>query len=172
MFGKKELFGGFIRRSVLRWMEKNVQSRGPDLYIGGQENPYLLRWYVIPRNRVFNVYFHIFLRSDFAEALHDHPWLFNASWLLAGDYKEHTPKGVFDRERGDMKFRWGKAPHRVELYRDGFDNRVELETVTLFITGPKVRTWGFYCPKGFKPWTDYLKDYHSAHEGFDNKGCD
>ncbi len=38
--------------------------RKPDFIIGGPENPYLLRWYLIPQNRFFNVYLHKILRSD------------------------------------------------------------------------------------------------------------
>ena len=57
--------------------------RTPDLVIGGWDDPYLLRWWLIPRNRWFNVYLHLFLRSDDDRALHDHPW-FNLSFLLEG----------------------------------------------------------------------------------------
>lgn len=57
-------------RAILNW----VSNRPPDVVIGGFQNPYLLRWYVIPRNPVFNVYVHLFLRSDDDRALHDHPW--------------------------------------------------------------------------------------------------
>lgn len=66
---------------VRRWpLAKRVASRlfrpfwrAPDFYIGGNANPYLLRWWVIPRNRFFNVYLHKFLRDDDDRALHDHP---------------------------------------------------------------------------------------------------
>ena len=49
-------------------------KRHPDFIVGGKDNPYLLRWFVIPRNPVFNIYLHRFLRSDDDRALHDHPW--------------------------------------------------------------------------------------------------
>lgn len=150
-----------LRRTVYRWLLRHIQYvRKPDIYIGGRAKPYLLRWYVIPRNPLFNVYYHKFMRSDFAEALHDHPWLFNASWLLEGEYREHSFVAPVDRKnrvefyqralparrmpelgidepaspeierlralpetkvdvvkRGTFKWRWGKAPHRVELYK-------------------------------------------------------
>lgn len=51
-----------------------VFGRKPDFVIGDLSNPYLLRWWVIPRNRFFNVYLHKFLRDDDDRALHDHPW--------------------------------------------------------------------------------------------------
>lgn len=88
-----------LRERVLDWIERKiVAKREPDLYIGGRENTYMKRWYVVPRNPVFNIYYHHFMRSDFAEALHDHPWSFNASWLLRGTYQEHTFDTVPDRK--------------------------------------------------------------------------
>ena len=67
-------------------------ERPPDRHIGGRENPYLLRWFVIPRTWILNVFIHRFLRSDSDEALHDHPWLFNISVMLEGAYTEHSIK--------------------------------------------------------------------------------
>lgn len=143
------------------------EDREPDFIIGGKQDPNVLRWWLIPRNRVFNVYLHHFMRSDYDRALHDHPWLFNFSWLLAGDYIEHTIRaGGIEiktyRKAGDWKFRFGAAPHRVEL-SDG-------PCWTLFITGPKWRTWGFHCPnRGFVPWYDFCL---VGDEGSIGKGCD
>ena len=131
----------------------SITRRPPDFVIGGNERPYLLRWFVIPRNPVFNIYLHQFRRSDDDRALHDHPWLFNASWLLSGEYVEHTIKegGLLvrtHRRAGDWKLRWGKAPHRVELIGDEGDppDVPFVEAVpcwTIFISGPRVRQWGF-----------------------------
>src|ERR1700684_1178987 len=48
---------------------------GPHFVIGDPKNPYMLRWYILPRNPLFNVYLHKFLRNDDDDrALHDHPW--------------------------------------------------------------------------------------------------
>lgn len=52
----------------MAWFEKIAQSRNPDFIIGGAD-PYMLRWWVIPRNKVFNIYLHRFLRSDDDRAL-------------------------------------------------------------------------------------------------------
>ena len=70
----------FIRAAILNW----AKARKPDFIIGGHDAPYLLRWWLIPRNRFFNVYVHQFLRSDDDRALHDHPWLLNCAILLNG----------------------------------------------------------------------------------------
>ena len=94
-----------VRQRIIDW----AAARSPDFIIGGHEDPYLLRWFLIPRNPVFNVYVHLFLRSDEDRALHDHPWAANCSILLEGQYLEHTPAGEFVRRAGDWKFRWGRT---------------------------------------------------------------
>lgn len=162
-----------MRAAILNW----AQRRAPDFVIGGKEDPYLLRWFLIPRNPVFNIYVHKFLRSDDDRALHTHPWAFNCSILLQGQYLEHTQAGKFIRKAGDWKFRWGPAPHRVELVRAAFAIGgmkshafgKPLPCWTVFITGPRVRRWGFLCPQGWVHWKRFTaKD----DKGLVGKGCD
>jgi hypothetical protein len=159
-----------IRNLILGW----ARARNPDFVIGGAE-PYLRRWWLIPRNPVFNVYVHEFLRSDDDRALHTHPWLFNCSLLLDGQYREHTPQGAFHRRAGDWKFRWGAAAHRVELLTIADfvssqpDNDQPVPCWTLFITGPRIRPWGFLCPQGFVHWKDFTD---ARDKGSVGKGCD
>lgn len=139
-------------------------QRAPDVVIGGN-NPYLLRWHLIPKNRFFNVMLHKFLRSDDDRALHCHPWM-NISFLLAGEYTEHTIEaGGVHKHRiyraGQWRFRWsGKLAHRIDLH-DG-------SCWTLFITGPKYREWGFHCPKGWRHWEKFVAPDDSGAIG---KGC-
>ena len=146
---------------ITEFILKTAKRRGPDFVIGGAERPYLLRWWLIPRNPVFNVYLHHFLRSDDDRALHTHPWLFNCSVLLVGQYIEHTEKNSNLLWAGDWKFRWGPAAHRVEL--------LDEPCWTLFITGPRVRKWGFLCPQGFVHWRDFTD---VRDKGAVGKGCD
>lgn len=161
----------FVRDAILRW----ARGREPDFVIGGKEHPYLRRHWLIPRNRFFNVYVHQFLRSDDDRALHDHPWLFNVSWLIDGDYIEHTiVQGgtaiATPRKAGDWKFRWGRAPHRVELHRERLHHGGQLRPCwTIFITGPIVRVWGFYCPKRWVPWSEFVDQRDAGSIG---RGCD
>lgn len=131
--------------------------RQPDVIIGGEERPYLLRWWVIPRNRWFNIYLHRFLRSDDDRALHDHPW-WNCSLLLRGEYTEVLPALPRDpaycqryglhvrkvRRAPALLFRRASAAHRIELHAG--------PVWTLFLTGPVIRAWGFWCSRFWRHW--------------------
>lgn len=117
--------------------------RKPDLVIG---DDYLCRWYVIPRNPWFNIYLHKFTGSDIDTALHDHPW-WSCSFLLKGEAIEHTRDSSHMLPRFIPVFRSARFAHRIEL--------VKGPVWTLFVTGPRIREWGFYCPKGWKHWTKF-----------------
>lgn len=197
-----------------------VTRRAPDFVIGGHANPYLLRWWLIPRNPLFNIYLHKFLRDDDDRALHDHPW-FWCSILLRGEYVEVTsPRFELDRKAGfvtirdrlpkhatvsaeyalggsdvqltqrvrfkagAVRFRRPKFAHRIELFDEfftlaDFDGDVDAwryaprrrdPVWTLFITGPRVREWGFHCPgRGWVPWQQFTA---SDDPGAVGKGCD
>lgn len=154
---------------MVKWLVHSLrriaEKRPPDFVIGGADKPYVRRWWIIPRNRWFNIYLHQFLRSDDDRALHDHPWG-NVSLLLAGEYTEHTiaAGGVAHRavyKSGNLKFRRAKAAHRVELHAG--------ECWSLFITGPIVREWGFHCPAGWRPWKEFVDQRDSGAIG---RGCD
>lgn len=149
----------------MKWFERIAASRPPDFVIGGVADPYMLRWWVIPRNRVFNIYLHRFLRSDDDRALHDHPW-FNVSLILDGEYTEETiARGGVHRRRvfraGALKSRAPWSAHRVDLHAG--------PCWTLFITGPVMRTWGFHCPRGWRPWKLFVDGRDSGSIG---RGCD
>jgi hypothetical protein len=150
-----------------KWLIYRMTRRAPDFVIGIQENPYLLRWWVIPRNRFFNVYLHCFMRSDDDRALHDHPWS-NVSVLLKGCYIEHTVRAGGINVRTELRAPairprlFGSFAHRVELF-DGF-------CWTLFITGPRYREWGFHCPeRGWIHWKQFTATENAGEIG---KGCD
>ncbi|MBP0492118.1 hypothetical protein [Roseomonas indoligenes] len=152
---------------ILSALRRRVADRRPpDFVIGGEEQPYLRRWWVIPRNRFFNVYLHHFLRSDDDRALHDHPW-WNVSLLLEGSYLEHTPDGVFLRKPWALYSRRPEALHRVQLLGTAQSER---PVWTLFITGPRVRDWGFACPKGWVPWQVFTAA-RDGRKGELGQGC-
>jgi len=130
----------------------------PDFVIG--EPAYLKRWWIVPRNEFQNVYLHHILRDDDDRALHDHPWD-NVSLLLAGRYREITPEGAFVREPGSVVPRKATDSHRLELIDDK-------PVISLFFTGPKVREWGFHCPKGWVHWQDFTAGENGELVG---RGC-
>ena len=137
-----------------RWLLGHLLRRhawwyAPDFVIGDPADPYLRRWWVIPRNPVFNLYLHQFLRSDDDRALHDHPWA-SVSVILHGSYTEILPDGPRHRPEGWVGARGPRAAHRVQLADGG------LPVWTLFITGPRVREWGFHCPSGWRRWQDFV----------------
>lgn len=139
--------------------------RAPDFVIGGGDGelPYLCRWWLIPRNPICNVYLHHFLRSDDDRALHDHPWP-SVSLMLRGRLREWTfaERSLHVREvqrdidvvlgsaqagpllvdeeiqAGALRFRGPRFAHRLELAAGE-------DCWTLFVTGPVVRAWGFWC---------------------------
>ena len=172
--------------------------------------PYLKRWYLLPRNKFFNLYLHKFLASDDDRALHDHPW-WNISIILKGGYIEHLPYHPFGimRNVGDIVFRRAEQAHRIELHHEGeplkvlltsggvepFDVGREYHSLTaqlmeavekakksgpvipawsLFITGPRIREWGFHCPKGWRSYWHFLGTTPRARLKGDETGpgCD
>lgn len=138
----------WVRRRMLKEM-----AREPDLIIKRPEGTYNNRWWIIPRNPFFNIYLHLFHLSDESFAHHDHPWLFNLSWILSEGYLEHMGRLVYCRAVGDIVFRWGAAPHRIELFSGRFG---PVPCISLFITGPVVRDWGFLCRGGWKSHKDLV----------------
>jgi hypothetical protein len=157
--------GNAVTCRLLATMRARIMRRGPDFIIGKPNDDYLRRWFVIPRNSIFNIYLHQFIRSDDDRALHDHPW-WNASILLDGEYVEHTiPQGGVHRRKlyraGDVKLRGAKYAHRVELTSG--------PCISLFITGPRLREWGFHCAAGWRHWKEFTAAHNSGETG---RGCD
>lgn len=142
------------------WADSVILERAPDFVIG---DDYLRRWWVIPRNPFANIYLHWINRSDDDRALHDHSWD-NVSVLLSGGYREHTPDGTFDRSAGDVVQRKATDLHRLELV-DG------QPALSLFITGPKVREWGFDCPNGWVPWQQFTGFAETGDSAAVGRGC-
>ena len=126
--------------------------RPPDQIIGDRAHPYMLRWCLLPENRLFNIFVHCILRNDHDAALHDHPWP-SVSILLKGVYREILPDFfkaptprvcVTDvalrarvRSPGKLIVRRAVTAHRLQI--------VAGPDWTLFITRPRMRTWGFHC---------------------------
>lgn len=139
-----------------RWLSVRRIMR-PDK--DGRMCEYLTRTYLIPRNRWLGVYLHRWHGSDDMAAFHDHPWS-SLSVLLRGRLREWTngPDGEAVR---DVKsclpvLRGANHLHFIELPAGQAK-----PPITLFITGPLVKTWGFLC-------RDSGKFY--GHREFHNRG--
>lgn len=140
--------------------------RPPDLIVGRPNEPYLLRWHLLPRNPILNFYLHCFKASDQNREMHCHPWS-SVSVILKGMYADHREDGFSILKEGDVEFRLNpKKAHRIEL--------IDGECWTLFVTGPRIREWGFYCKdefgkKRFVPWQKYTD---ARDRGMVGAGCD
>ncbi len=157
----------FVLRYAQRFASRIMFERRPDFYIGGREDPYMIRWWIIPRNKWLNFYMHSILKSDRDEALHDHPWI-NVSLLVYGRYDEVTESGGKQRvdplAEGELRLRGPTHAHRL-VRPEGVD-----ELVTFFFTGPVVRHWGFHCPKGWRHWKDFV-GYRDENQNVVGRGC-
>ncbi len=137
-----------LPRSVLFFLKRRaaeISSRPPSKVIGTE---YLSRWHVLPKNPLFNIYLHHVQGNDPDSHLHDHPWLFNCSIVLRGEIDETLPKRHRFLQEGSVTARMSRAPHRLDLRSK--------DSLTLFLTGPKIRKWGFYTESGWVASDDYL----------------
>lgn len=159
---------------MISWLHRTLvrrvaDCRAPDFIIGNSDNVYVYRWWLIPRNRFMNVYLHLFMRSDDDRALHDHPWPW-CSILLDGEYTEVTNPIRNSKATRWQTFRAGS----IRFHRASFAHRLVLgpgaKCWTLFITGPKVREWGFHCPHGWVHWQDFTGTRNG--NSITGRGCD
>lgn len=146
-------------------------KRQPDFLIGPNANdPYMRRWWIIPRNKIFNIYLHHMRHDDDDRAPHDHPW-WSLSLCLDGYIQEmellprayeSSPQQFRQNHirKGDWKWRGKEYAHFLKL--------PEGDAWTLFITGPKIRKWGFHCPKGWLPWDKFVDPTDPGKPG---RGC-
>lgn len=143
-----------------------IWRRAPDFVVGPSAQPYLLRWWLIRRNNTANAYLHQFMRSDEDRALHDHMYP-NASLILSGSYREHSADGgSVLRGAGEIVFRKPSTPHRISLIGEEEGN--PRTVLTLFLTGPRVRQWGFHCPQGWVHWRSFVDP---ENPGLSGPGC-
>lgn len=151
-------------RNLKKWFMGWLRG-GPHFVVGEPSDPYMLRWYLIPRNLFVNFYIHKFLKDDTDRASHDHPWMSLSLCLWRGYWEEVGKHRDYRRWIGPLSitFRPATWAHRVEL-KDG------KPAWTLFITGPRVREWGFWC-EGVR-WIHWEKFTAEGKPGQIGKGCD
>ena len=143
--------------------------RAPDLTIAPDGRPYLLRWYLVPRNDLANCYLHVQLADDPERPMHDHPWD-NQSTILAGGYRElysRVPSNSLrDAERclapGDTVQRRAEEAHRLLLAPGA------VYSISLFTTGRHRRDWGFWYEEpefGKRKWISQQEVIVSLPDG-------
>ena len=130
--------------------------------VGSQEDiPDWWRMYLIPRNRLFNVYLHRYgpkFRDKRMWGLHDHPWS-SLSIRLRGRLLEfyHPIKdGIVNTEDQVMRV-VPRICYRPAHWSHALTADASI-TYTLFLTGRFRRAWGFWNPRpgpaGGHDWID------------------
>lgn len=110
---------------------------------------YMVRW-VLARVFGWELKFNLFLSSD-PDCLHDHPWPF-LSIMLSGSYVEVTDHSRRRYRAPCLLFRPARWSHRIE---------VDEPCLTMNISPPRRRNWGFWTKTGWIPWRKY---YEGSHE--------
>ena len=132
--------------SVLTDHAERIMQRPPDEIIGDR---YMRRWHAV-RTPIFCEYIHLYVGDDPIECLHDHPWP-SASICLRGALQETTSIA------GDTCELSRITPGTVSVRSARFSHRLQLVTgpaVTLFLTGPRIRDWGWHLPTGWRHWKE------------------
>jgi hypothetical protein len=148
------------RRPVLL-ATKLVASRLQWKHIGDATETPMLTRYWIGSVLGWTAVLHEWHRADEYIHPHNHPWRNAISFVLCGEYEEQRVTFVsrdafrlamMDRRAGSASIIGSEVFHVV--------TRVEPETWSLFLHGPKVRPWGFLTqasPKSFVFADTYFK---------------
>jgi hypothetical protein len=141
-----------LRLHVFSYMATHPPTRIINNLAGG---PYLNRWELLGNCPAFDIYLHQFLTSDDSRALHDHTAA-SIAIVLSGNYTEWFKENKQSiRTEGDIILRRATTAHRIEI------NEGRPGPITVFLRGPKLREWGFYCITGWR-----------HHTEFGERGCD
>lgn len=106
------------------------------------------------------VQLHKFHRGDQDVELHNHPWKWAVSLILAGGYREERKIGESNGANvwtktfrpGSINLLRGDAFHRVDMLD------AQIGCWTLFVSGPKTQSWSFWNRKTgeLTPWRNFL----------------
>lgn len=146
---------------LTRWLARKALARAldmeshrkPDFEIISTGGVYLQRWWLIPRNGILNIYLHHMLLSD-DEIHHDHMYPSVSLVLDEGiteNYRLQPPDSpVLQRtfSQGDVVWRSSVMSHQLVVNKPSW---------TIFVTGPRLKQWGFWCPQGWRHWKEYVE---------------
>ena len=159
----------FMRIAMLATCQTIMNSREPDVIIGNVADPYVLRWWIGPHGKEPSAYLHVFKRSDYDGALHDHRYK-NVSVILEGQCLEHFHEIPLRPDRntwatiskhrvqGDVVEREAGTPHRIELISGQ-------PMTTIFFTGAHERDWGFHTLDGWIHWKPFTEANEASRPG-------
>jgi hypothetical protein len=171
-----------MMRSFLVWLE----SKLPKTTITINGKPYLTRCYLFGKDRAWgNIYLHHFHSSDQGDELHNHPWAWGLSFVLAGGYVEerasnpwtweaHDPNKPYNPLEIDDGWCCGQKPcpvhiekrdikpGRLNLITPRIFHRVDLKDEaagawSIFFTGGRTKSWGF-LNRHTSEFTDFRKN--------------
>ncbi len=137
-------------RRLLLWLTGHLPARE---IRGEHGEPYLER-YSLCGAFGWRAYLHRFRASDPDRGLHDHPWGWSMSLILAGSYREVREGAVRRLFPGQVNIIRGHDFHRI-LLDEGE------EAWTLFVHGPRVKGWGFLRNGEYRPFAKTKDDYPS-----------
>ena len=123
-----------------------MEQSGRKRIILDRENkePYLVRYYLLFRNRQpsfpFNVFIHRFIKGD-DDHIHDHPWGY-FTYILSGGYHETVCQA-------DTQMTYWRAPGFCQKVASKHRHKISLDLEapacwTLFVPFRRSRNWGFY----------------------------
>lgn len=127
-----------FRPFQIRWKEA----------LGNKDCPYAYRW-------TFNFWFfairvHQWLKTEDRRYMHDHPWNF-ITLVLKGGYVDVTETGRDALKIFSVRYRPATHKHYVEVNEGG--------CVTILLTGPVIRNWGYWVGDKFKRPLRYFGKY-------------
>jgi hypothetical protein len=155
--------GAVYNKNMLRRLLVRLTDRLPSKVIQHEGLPVLERYHIWEFSRRGpGIVIHRFVNSDPDRGLHDHPWRYSMSLILAGGYYELLKRqnnNVFRRWLGAGRFNLldGKEHHRVILKEGG-------DAWTLFFYGVRTKKWGFLNEKS----GDYK--FHSEKQELEDDG--
>ena len=140
------------------WYRRYAANRQPDEIItaNNEGSPYLHRWHLIPKNKLLNIYLHHFVGPD-QRVMHDHPWI-SLAYMLEGVFLEVYRKKP-DAWVDTRLIEAGKWTYRSSVFQHFLRPEQVFPCWTIFITGPKIRKWGFITKDGWKHWKDVVFNF-------------
>lgn len=152
---------------MIRKLLYRFTARMPCRIISINGAPYLERYFV---GRAFGItfYLHRFVSGDGDRDVHDHPWVWAVSWILAGRYVEEVlnwlclKNGFYSTSRTCRRFTFNSIGpgkfHRIA--------ETEPETWTLFVHSSRIKHWGFFSLDALEDGSPCIV-YHNPHDAAD-----